>query len=437
MKKAFLKFKKAKHYIAEKNTAELTRMVNDILETEKGITFTFEFEKTECFESVTNYMIVSELINAKNYGFDFIPDDELISLCKEARNILGFPVNSWNDTPPFFDHHIMSLIHPEKRLDAIKIILNTLDHDFSRIHHIQKYLTYVVWYAAFEDDDTILEGIYRMIDDYNLLINNVTPNKWVLMYIEAIIKKNRYDLLDKLIPVIFESVDYDFTHFHTYIKMDMSYSELVYLLYKRYYPEISDGQIAEKLINSYHFANLINHTNDADNIEPELKFITHLKFRTNAANCVLALQTLSNGKLQKEYLYSLLSDKPVLYLDDNWLDLYASSYNTAPEKYKFLLDFLKDNPRITLSIDNNKSLFSGSLSINNSQLNQIFSVRRPTITNKICDNRLICNLVGLRAKQLRPLLKHLKLDEATRSDLIELCVEYKNLSALNLLNNSQ
>lgn len=437
MKKAFEKFRKAKQYIAEKNTAELTKMVRDIIETSNHFNFIFDFDKTECFEDITNHMIVSELFHARTYNCDFIPDDELISLCKEARNILGFPVNSWNDTPPFFDHHIMSLMHPEKRLDAIKIILNTLDHDFSRIHNTSRFLTYVVWYAAFEDDDAILEGIFSIIDDHNLLINNVTPDMWLLMYIEVIINKNRYDLLDKIIPMIFETVDYDFTHFHTYIKMDMSYSELVYLLYKRYYPKISDGQIVEQLVKSYHFSNLINTDSITDNIKAELEFITHLNFKTNAANCILALWALSDGTLQKEYLYGLLSDKPVLYLDDNWLDLYAANYNTKPENYKFMLDFLKDNPSITLSIDNNKSLFNGSLSINNSQLNQIFSICKPTITDKIADNKLINNLIGLRAKQIRPLLKYLELDPGSRADLIGLCVEYKNLSALNFLNNSQ
>lgn len=433
MKKAFEKFRKAKQYMAEKNTAELTKMVRDIIETESGFHFTFEFEKTECFESVTNYMIVSELINAQLYGSDFIPDEELTKLCTHANNLLDAPSSIWGNPSPLFDHYLMSLIHPEKRLNVIRIIMNKIDQSFPTFCNKTRYLALIVWYAAFEDDDTILDELCRMMEDCNLSVDNIVPDKWFLMYIEVIIQKNRYDLLDKIIPLIFESVDYDFTHFHSYIKMDMSYSELVYLLCKRYRPEMNDGQIVEQLINSYHFTNLIHNSDDTDKIKAELNFITNLNFKTNAVNCVLALWAMSDSELPKEYLYGLLSDKPVLYLGDSWFDFYAMRYNINPGNYAFMLNLLKDNPQITLSIDNNDTL-SVFLGINNTQLNQIFSIRKPVITDKITDNKLMCDLIRSNAKQLKPLFKHLELDEEARTDLIELCVEYKNLSALNLLN---
>lgn len=437
MKKAFEKFNRAKQYIAEKNYSELTEMLNEMLNVNSNIWgFGFHLNRQESFERITNYMILHELNQMIFTDPTFYDNTNFITLCctveKHTRICINYNIMIC------FDHYIMSVAENEHRTDIIKLILTKLNTDFSVRTTISQYMEFIVWYAAYTDNDTLLEEIYTLAenDDEQIIKFSFESEfcPWTWMYLEVIIEKKRYDLLDKIIELIFGKGNHDFVTFYNFSRSDMAYSELICLLYRRYCPEISDSKIAEQLINSKHF-NTLNHPFvSSDNRETELNCIMKLKLKTNSVNCILALWLLSEGKYSKEYLYSLLKDKPVLYLNDKWIESCVIRNTIAPDKYEFLTGLLRDIPNITLSIDNYDNSGVVSFNINSIQLKELFSICNPVLTDKVCDNQLLNSLINSNSRQLKPLLQTLELDEKSKEDLIELCVKSKNNQVLNILN---
>ena len=430
MEAAFEKFRKAKQYIAERNYKELTTMLNKMLK--KPNTFFYRCDAEECFESITNRMIACEFYHMIFTEPDFFDNKKFHKLCyKIEEEFVDLDYHSLI----CFDHFIMSSVKKENRINVIRIILQKIKLDSYSDSLVGDYMKNVVWYAAFEDDDTLLEEIYNLAENEINPVFHSEIKSWMWMYLKVIIDKNRYDLLDKTITLIYGKENYDFTSLYITSLTNMTYSDFICMLYRRYCPEISDSQIAEKLLESMYFQNLYYVAIFKNDISPkEFDCVMKLNLKTNNANCVLALWLLSHCTYSKEYLYDFLKDKPVLYLNNPWIERCVSHNKIDPAKYKFLLSLLEDVPGITLSIDNCSSSKYTNFNINSIQLEELFSLHKPVMTDNVRDNQLLMSLIKTESKKLRPLLKALTLDEKSAADLIKLCVKSKNTYALSIIN---
>lgn len=439
MDKYFEKFRKFRQCIAEKNNNALTDILTNIISINEDPFSMHRFKDVKCFEYTTNKMIANELSALINYDENCFDSKDIVSLCADAMNVFGYP--RWISNPvPSFSHLFMSYIKRENRSDALKLIIKQIIKDNGPVNILPDVMTQAVWYAAFEDDDVLLENIciwaensiVHAIFDYMIL-------DWTWMYLEIVIGKNRFDLLDRMVSLILSTAFTldgncdDFTKLYKITLSDMSYSEMFYLISKRCNPEMSDAEIVEKLLNSKHFENMMLDPGGNKHYKAELDFIMKLNFRTNYANCVIALWMISEYKLQKDYLYSLLADKPVLYLNDIWTGLYDYKVENGSDKNGFLQNFLKDIPHMVLSIDNTDAMTWSSMNIDNLSLSRIFAIRKPVITDDARENTLLYHFFVTNNKKLYTLLRNLIMDEEIKNGLIELCVGHKNYTALNIL----
>lgn len=437
MKKAIEKFRTAQKYIAEKDYSRLTAMLNNILSSDSAKLFDDRAEagnKLRRFEVITDYMIVKELINMSQTDPDFFTDD-LFELCCNAEKNLYFP----NFNHVYLDYSKLSSLNEKQRAASIRLIFRKAYIENYSFEDRMTCIEQIVWFSAFEENDIILDELYNLAEEKKLLQISICIDLWMWMYLEAIVTRKRFDLLDKITELNYKKVNYEFTKYSCSYCSNLTYSDFVYLLYKRYRPEISDSEIGEKLLYSDQYSITYRYSLDdftyVTGAEPE--FIMKLNMKTANVNCVLALWILSEYKLEKEYMYSLLKEKPVLYLNDRWLEVFTLHEENTADKFGILLDFLKGIPDISISMDNHDNAWRWILYFGNIQLKRLFSVCRPTITDKIITNQILIEIISMesKSKKLKPFLEVMELDEEAIDGLIELCVACNNTYALGLINN--
>ena len=427
MKKAFEKFRQAQQYIAEKNYNAMTDMLTQINNSfRNNLQFGFHYFSNENrFEKTTDYMIANEIIYMILTELDFSYDDNFIQLCTDTHNNI---ISSDDNYLPFnYNYFTMNRIKKELRVHTIKLFLKKLQTTFNASSAISSYMEKLVWYTAFEGDDELLEEIYNLTNNEVAFLdpNGTCLCSWMWMYLQVIIDRNRYDLLDKTIKLIYEKNNYDFTEIGNCTFTTMTYSEFIFLLYRRYVPETSDSQIIEKLLDSSYFRMFRNNSNNII-VKNELEYLSKLRFKTRNANFIFELWLLSERKYKKEYLYSLMEENPILFINNDWIDPCSEK-----ECFDFLKEMLIDNPDITVSFDP-KYMF---MNLNITQLKKVFSIRKPILTGRIKDNQCIIFLIKTKSKKLKTLLESIKIDDKTRDDLIEICIQYKNIPALNIISN--
>ena len=441
MKRSFEKFSSAQKYIAEKNYSALSDMLHAISETHNDSFFNATGISTEIkhFEYVADTIIMDSLDNMLLTDPDFFADQDFRTLFLDILNNIFHA--DWSNSEVNFDYSLMSCIKTEKRMDFFKLTFRRLKKTFRAAESASEFMEKIVWYAAFENDSTLLEDICRTAEERicPAVQREILP--WTWMYLEVIIRNSRYDLLDRMVDLIYGKDDHDFTGIGVHCCTDLTYSEYICLLYRRYCPQAGAEEIAEKLLFSEYMWQLPSSFVAGGDMETEAAYILSMDFRTNLVNCLAALWLLSDRTCTVEELCRFLGDRPVLYLNNSWVNMCAST-KPYKESFKFLTELVKNIPDIVISIDNFNDYdvnyaFSSTpdaVDITVTEMNSIFSVSKPVVTDKISENKFLLSLICSDSPKLKPLLKNLVLDEEIKNALVELSVEHKCIRAMDILN---
>ena len=441
MKELMEKIKTAEKYIAERDIEKLSQMLGEIISSTTitdehpfGTSVVYRTRKAPFmsnFEYLTNCMIARKFKSLIFTDPDLMDNKGFFELCCKAEEFMDYNCFSYTH----LDY--MERLNPDRKQwhHILKHVIN--DMVATRLPSLAIYfpMNELVWYAALWNDETMLEEICELtgkdvpptIMDYGGEI----ITEWMWMYLEAIIKKKRFDLLDKAVQLIYGKDNYNFTDISYIWKPGLKYAEYIWLLYKRYCPELSDGEIVEKLIYSNTFSNHF-YTGSAPIFPSEVDFILNQDFTTNNANCILALWLSTPIELKE--LCRFLGDKPVFYLNDRWIDQHPVSFERNIDNCDFIAELLRTVPNMTLSLDNHDISAYGHITFTAPRLKKLFSVKKPITTDKIYDNKIIKALVTSKSRKLDTLLGAIDFDEEKRDEFVELCVRTQNMTALNFLN---
>lgn len=294
-------------------------------------------------------------------------------------------------------------------------------------------------------DEKFLEDITDILEDNTLSIgNNVYSSnsfsQWIWMYLTAVIEKNRFDLLDRAVEVIYKSDYNNFLSKVYYSNDEFSFTKFVRLLIERYAPEISPEQIGELFVtNNYadrivgaYYLDISDNKMDYEEMMKKLAneiFEIGVKFKN--INVLLNFGVVLNKNIDESIIQKMFDEDTVLYIGIN---SYFMSKN-----FDWMLQYVRNHPECVISIDNfnrnNINSCYNGLCVNKSQFKRLLNDRKLVLTDKVSENNCLNALVKNNAKILPLVIEAIEPDEQMCADLIDLCTKYNNINALNTVNN--
>ena len=322
-----------------------------------------------------------------------------------------------------------------KTLDVIVRLVENL--------HLEAFM-YII--LNISDDELFLETITDILEDSTTwLVKGIqsrdTFDDWLWLYMRAVIRRKRFDLLDRAVAIIYKSDYKNFLSKIYFSNDDFSFVKYVKLLLERYAPEISKEQVRELFIGSNYLEKAVkayfsemcdnkisyeemiaNLANDISAEGVKFKNITSLM-----SSGIILSQNIDESILQK----ILDEEETILYI--------GTSSCIMSHNYEWMLQYVKTHPECIISIDNFKrgdmEECNNGLFITNAQFKKLLKGRKLSLTDKVSENNCLNELIKGNAKILPLVITSLEPDTQMYAELIDLCVKYNNIKALNTINN--
>lgn len=295
-------------------------------------------------------------------------------------------------------------------------------------------------------DDMILEAITDILENSTTwLVKSVQSSdiiyEWLWLYMTAIIRQNRFDLLDRAVEVIYKS-DYKNFLSKIYFSNDgFSFTKYVKFLFERYAPEISKEQLRELFVSSNYLDKAVrayfskmcdSKISYEEMMEDLVNDILEIGVKFKIINSLMGSGMIFDQSIDESILQKIFDEEEtILYIGTN---SYFMNYN-----YEWMLQYVSNHPECIISIDNfecsNRQECYNGLCINNTQFKKLLRGRKLSLTDKVSENNCLNELIKGNAKILPLVIASLEPDAQMYEELIDLCVKYNNIKALNTVNN--
>ncbi len=371
----------------------------------------------------------------------FFENNELVSAVATFISKLHSPFNIMNAESRLEIYHseILNAIRNRTpgRMESIRAIL--------KIGHMDRddmVMLDIIYAAMLYEDYELMKNIADEMADTSSVINgfiyadipNNIMNQWVFVLISFLIKKERYDVLDRVVEVVYQNKNFDAKLVSCQL-YGISWLEIVKALYNRYMPEVTEKQLGEIILNnswllsrgdsSFYYTGLRL-------TDSELYELAGSGAKVYVLNKILPMIPEFKNEDIEERFINFIDDEAVFYLNDTtWF---------CCNKEEIIEKIVNAKPNLTISIDNNEyfptipSRTSNHMFVSDQSMRQIIKDRKISFNGRIKDSTFFRALVKNNKKIIHTILARLDVTDEMLGELAELCVEYKNLDLLNRIN---
>lgn len=375
---------------------------------------------------------------------DFFCNEEIL---KMLDNISGGNINVFSNIFKGYGYGTINLYFT---LRYSEMLLNNNELAFKTLHIIVRLLDnislgdFLSEMLEISTDDRLLETITDILEDETLQVSSFTCSvtffeKWLWLYLTTVIKKNRFDLLDRAVEIIYKGDYKKFLSKVYYSDNEFSFTKYVCLLFERYASELSKEQIGElfvsndyvdKILSAY-FLKITDTKPDFKNVLTDLSneiFEIGVKFKN--INSLMCSGIILSNNIDESIIQNMFEEETILYIG-------TSSYHLRHNS-EWILNYVENHPECIISIDNFKrdklNDCSNGLCMNNTQFKQLLKGRKLSMTDKVSENNCLNELIKGNARILPLVIAALEPDAQMCADLVDLCVKYNNIKALNIVN---